>query len=92
MASGLNFGVRKSLPLLIGVSTGFTIMLLLIGLGFGQLFDLFPQLSLTIKIAGTTYLLYLAWLIARSSRVDVANQKIKPFEFIKGTLFQWVHG
>ncbi|RTR35487.1 LysE family translocator [Shewanella canadensis] len=91
MTSGLNFGVRKSLPLLTGISIGFTIMLLLVGLGFGQLFELFPQLTLTIKIAGTTYLLYLAWLIARSSRIDVVNQQTKQFGFIKGALFQWVN-
>lgn len=91
MTSGLNFGIRKSLPLLTGISTGFTIMLLLVGLGFGQLFDLFPQLTLTIKFAGNAYLLYLAWLIARSSRVDVVNKQTKQFGFIKGALFQWVN-
>lgn len=91
MTSGLNFGVRKSLPLLIGISLGFTIMLLLVGLGFSQLFDLFPHLTLTIKIAGTAYLLYLAGLIARSSRIEVVNKQTKQFGFMKGMLFQWVN-
>ncbi|WED27624.1 LysE family translocator [Vibrio sp. DW001] len=91
MTSGLNFGIRRSMPLLIGICVGFTTMLLLVGLGFGQLFTLFPQLSLVIKVIGTAYLLYLAWLIARSSNVGVTNQQVKPIGFIKGALFQWVN-
>ncbi len=91
MTSGLNFGIRRSMPLLIGICVGFTAMLLLVGLGFGQLFTLFPQLSLVIKIIGTAYLLYLAWLIARSSNVGVTDQQVKPIGFIKGALFQWVN-
>jgi len=91
MTSGLNFGIRRSMPLLIGICVGFTAMLLLVGLGFGQLFTLFPQLSLIIKIIGTAYLLYLAWLIARSSNVGVTDQQVKPIGFIKGALFQWVN-
>lgn len=91
MTSGLNFGIRRSMPLLIGICVGFTAMLLLVGLGFGQLFTLFPQLSLIIKVIGTAYLLYLAWLIARSSNVGETNQQVKPIGFIKGALFQWVN-
>lgn len=91
MTSGLNFGVRKSIPLLTGICVGFTIMLLLVGLGFGHLFNLFPHLSLLIKITGITYLLYLAWLIAKSSSVDSGNQQTKPLGFLKGALFQWVN-
>ena len=45
MSAGANFGIRKSLPLLMGICVGFTLMLLLVGLGFGQLFTLFPNLA-----------------------------------------------
>ncbi len=79
MSAGASVGIRKSLPLLMGICVGFTLMLLLVGLGFGQLFTRFPELHLFIKCAGTLYLLYLAWLIAR------------PFGFFKGALFQWVN-
>jgi threonine/homoserine/homoserine lactone efflux protein len=91
MTSGLNFGVRRSLPLLTGICVGFTVMLLLVGLGFGQLFMLFPQLDLTIKMVGAAYLLYLAWQIASATDVGSGNQQAKPFGFIKGALFQWVN-
>ena len=91
MTSGLNFGVRRSMPLLTGICVGFTVMLLLVGFGFGQLFKLFPMLGLFVKIIGTVYLLYLAWLIFKSSRIDNTSQQSKPFGFMKGALFQWVN-
>ena len=92
MTSGVNFGVRKSLPLLSGICIGFAVMLLLVGLGFGQLFELFPSLHLIIKCLGTLYLLHLAWVIAQSKSVAMTNSQSKPLTFMKGALFQWFNG
>lgn len=92
MTSGLNFGVKKSLPLLTGICVGFTVMLLLVGLGFSQLFELFPSLHFLIKCAGVVYLLYLAYLIARSAGEVEPSEQSKPLSFMKGALFQWVNG
>lgn len=91
MTSGLNFGVRRSLPLLGGICLGFALMLLMVGLGFAQLFSLFPSLSMLVKVVGTLYLLYLAWLIAISRDVGQSSSHTQPFGFIKGALFQWVN-
>ncbi|KOO13054.1 lysine transporter LysE [Vibrio xuii] len=91
MTSGVNFGVKKSLPLLTGICVGFTIMLLMVGLGFSELFELFPSLHFIIKCIGVIYLLYLAYLIAGSSTSVESNHQTKPFTFMKGALFQWVN-
>ncbi|MGY3887984.1 LysE family translocator [Aeromonas aquatica] len=91
MSAGANFGIRRSLPLLMGICVGFTLMLLLVGLGFGQLFSLFPSLHLVIKCVGTLYLLYLAWLIARSADEVTGDASARPLGFLKGALFQWVN-
>ncbi|NMH64499.1 LysE family translocator [Shewanella salipaludis] len=91
MTSGVNFGIKKSLPLLTGICVGFTLMLLLVGLGFAQLFQVFPQLHFVIKCIGTVYLLYLAYLIARSAGTLSSASQAKPFTFMKGALFQWVN-
>ena len=91
MSAGANFGIRKSLPLLMGICVGFTLMLLLVGLGFGQLFTLFPGLHFAIKCIGTLYLLYLAWLIARSAGEVTGDASARPLGFLKGALFQWVN-
>lgn len=91
MTSGVNFGVKKSLPLLTGICVGFTIMLLMVGLGFSELFELFPSLHFIIKCVGVVYLLYLAYLIAGSSTSVESKHQTQPFTFMKGALFQWVN-
>lgn len=91
MTSGVNFGIKKSLPLLTGICAGFALMLLLVGFGFGQLFELFPSLHFVIKCIGTLYLLYLAWLIAKSAGEINSSAQVKPLSFLKGALFQWVN-
>ncbi|KGY14182.1 amino acid transporter LysE [Vibrio tubiashii] len=91
MTSGVNFGFKKTIPLLTGICVGFTIMLLLVGLGFGQFFVIFPQLDVVIKTLGTLYLLYLAWQIAQSGQISTGSQQEKPLGFVKGALFQWVN-
>lgn len=91
MTSGLNFGVRQSLPLLTGICVGFAVMLLLVGLGFSQLFEIFPNLHFIIKCIGVLYLLYLAYLIAGSAGSVESDRPSKPFTFIKGALFQWIN-
>ena len=92
LTSGVNFGVRRSMPLLIGISVGFATMLLLVGFGFGQLFVLFPSLQLFIKCVGVVYLVYLAWLIAKSNTDMQSITRAKPLTFMNGALFQWVNG
>jgi threonine/homoserine/homoserine lactone efflux protein len=91
MLSGLNFGIAKSLPLLFGISIGFSLMLFLVGIGLGQILTLYPTLSLIVNIAGLTYLLYLAWKIATSSVDNQQRKQTKPLNFFKGVLFQWVN-
>ncbi|MDF0535418.1 LysE family translocator [Shewanella sp. A32] len=91
MASGVNFGVRRSLPLLTGICLGFTLMLLLVSFGFYRLFIIFPVLQVGLKLIGCLYLLYLSWLIASSHREVSSDRENQPFGFIKGLLFQWVN-
>jgi len=92
MASGANFGIRKSVPVFLGICFGFAIMLLLVGIGFGQVFETFPVLHLIIKFFGTLYLLYLAFLIATATEISTSSAQAKPLTFINGALFQWLNG
>ena len=77
MTSGVNFGVKKSLPVFCGICVGFALMLLLVGIGFGQIFEVFPNLNTMIKIIGVGYLLYLAWIIAGSSNSFKSKEQQK---------------
>ncbi|MCW8877823.1 MAG: LysE family translocator [Kangiellaceae bacterium] len=91
MASGLSFGVLRSLPLLFGICVGFSLMLLLVGLGFGQILAVFPQLSVYLKIIGVIYLLYLAYVIANNGDFKKQGPQARPLGFFKGLLFQWIN-
>lgn len=91
MASGLNFGVRKSLPHLLGVWFGVPTMVIGVGFGLGFLFQTYPLLHQLIKVLGILYLLYLAWLIANSAGVEVNDARAKPLTFIQAALFQWIN-
>jgi threonine/homoserine/homoserine lactone efflux protein len=89
--TGLNFGVRRGIPHLLGICIGFPVMLALIGLGFGTLFELYPLLHEIIKIVGIVYLLWLAWKIAMTRGGVEQLERAKPINFWQAAAFQWVN-
>ena len=91
MASGLNFGVRASMPHLLGICVGFPVMVILIGLGLGFIFARYPACHLLLKIAGVTYLFYLAWRIAQTSASEDEGKRGRALTFWQAALFQWVN-
>jgi threonine/homoserine/homoserine lactone efflux protein len=92
MASGANYGFRRSIPHMLGVSIGFTLMVLLVGVGLLQVFDAFPASYRVLKVGSVIYLLYLAWKIGTATRPNSATKvEGKPFTFIQAALFQWVN-
>ena len=91
MASGLNFGVRASMPHLLGICIGFPVMVILIGLGLGFIFARYPACHLVIKIIGVAYLFYLAWRMAQASASTSEGGGGKALSFWQAALFQWVN-
>ncbi len=91
MTSGMNFGIKRSIPHVLGICVGFPVMIILIGLGFSIVFEKFPILHEVIKILGLVYLLYLSWLIANASPDKLESKESKPFTFLQAALFQWVN-
>lgn len=92
MSSGVNFGFRKTIPHMLGVAMGFTLMLVLVGVGVMAVFDWFPKSFTILKIVSISYLLYLAFKIATSaSPVINADDKSNPLTFMQAVLFQWVN-
>ena len=90
-ASGVNFGYKKTLPHILGITFGFPVMIVLIGLGLGSVFKSFPVIHHILKYIGATYLLYLAWKIATFSSVNNNGDRNKPFTFWQAVIFQWVN-
>ena len=90
-ASGVNFGYKKTLPHILGITFGFPVMIALIGLGLGSVFKSFPIIHPILKYIGAAYLLYLAYKIATFSGFDTNSDRNKPFTFLQAVLFQWVN-
>lgn len=90
-ASGATFGYRKSLPHMLGISLGAAVMLLLVGLGLGAVFERIPMLYTVLKYVGAVYLLYLAWRIANAGRMQGGSGRARPFTFFQAAAFQWVN-
>ncbi len=90
LASGVNYGFRRSMPHLLGISLGFCFMIVAVGLGLAALFQQFPVLHTLLKVAGTLYMLWLAYKIATSnSRIEGKNGT--PMTFLQACAFQWVN-
>ncbi len=92
MASGANFGFRRSIPHMLGIGVGFVVMVFLVGAGLIRLFDAFPVSYTLLKIGSVGYLLWLAWKIANAAPPeDGADPGGRPFSFLQAALFQWVN-
>jgi threonine/homoserine/homoserine lactone efflux protein len=93
LASGANFGFRRTIPHMVGISVGFTILLVAVGFGLGALFHAFPALRNVLKIAGAAILLYLAWKIGSARKMSKGGDEnaAKPMSFFAAAMFQWVN-
>ena len=93
LASGVNYGFRRTLPHMFGITVGFGVMILLIGFGFGQLFVRLPWLYDVLKVVSIGYMLWLAWQIAISGPVTAneARSDARPLTAFEAAAFQWVN-
>lgn len=91
MASGANFGFRRSLPHMIGVSLGAVVMVLVLGLGLAGVVTGWPPAMLGLKAISTVYMLWLAWKIAHATAPDAAQGRVLPMTLVQAMAFQWVN-
>ena len=88
--SGFNFGIKKSLPLICGVTFGFPILIIIINSGLIIVFKKFPILQEIIKIIGSGFILYFAYKIALNKNNE--EQKTKnPIKFFNMLFFQFIN-
>jgi threonine/homoserine/homoserine lactone efflux protein len=91
MASGANFGFRRSLPHMLGISIGFMVMMMMTGAGLVQVFDLYPVSYLILKVLSVAYMIWLAWKIANAAPIKARAAAGKPMTFLQAAAFQWVN-
>ncbi|EAQ03058.1 transporter, LysE family protein [Pseudooceanicola batsensis HTCC2597] len=92
MASGANFGYWRTMPHMLGIAVGFSVMTLLVGLGLIRVFVAFPITHTVLSVVSVAYLLWLAWKIARAAPPEArAEAAGRPLTFLQAALFQWVN-
>ena len=91
LSSGANFGFSRSIPHMLGIGSGFTIMVMLVGAGLMQLFDAWPPSYTILKFLAAGYMLWLAWKIAHSASPEGMRAGAQPMTFLQAALFQWVN-
>lgn len=91
LASGVNFGFKRTIPHMFGIGSGFFTLLLGVGLGLGALIQSFPLAYTILKFAGGGYLIYLAYKIATSRSLNTVDGKARPMTFLEAAAFQWIN-
>ncbi|MGL6315720.1 LysE family translocator [Vibrio sp. WXL103] len=90
LTSGANVGFIRTLPHMAGILCGFSLMVLIVGVGLGSLFDTFPLAREVLKWLCLGYLVYLTYKIV-TSRTELKANNFQPMSFIGACLFQWVN-
>jgi threonine/homoserine/homoserine lactone efflux protein len=91
MASGVNFGMRRSVPHVAGVTLGVVFLVLVVGAGLGQALARHPEAAAALKAASVGYMLWLAWRIATAAPPEGAAPAGRPLGFWQAAAFQWVN-
>lgn len=89
-ASGVNFGFRRSLPHLLGISIGHGVQVLIVALLLGWVMLLLNEWRLLLSLAGCVYLLWLSWQVWLAGAPQ-ARDAATPMSFIGAAAFQWVN-
>ncbi len=88
--SGFNFGIKKTIPLILGVGLGYTILVILINFVLISTFIEYPIIQEIIRILGTIFLIYLAYKIS-FSKISSDSKTENPVKFLDKFLFQFVN-
>jgi threonine/homoserine/homoserine lactone efflux protein len=88
--SGVNFGVRRTLPQMAGISSGLFLILILTGLGLGTAFSYYPPVRQIMQVLGILYTLWLSWKIASAGSLG-GGEMPHPMRYGAAFAFQWIN-
>ena len=88
--SGFNFGVKKTIPHIFGVTFGFTFLVIALTLGLVNIFKLFPIIQNVLKYLGSFFLIYLAYKIS-FSKLSSEKKSENPISFFDTFIFQFLN-
>ena len=90
LTSGLKFGFLKTIPHMTGITIGHVTQLILVCLGLGKIFQVFPEIQNLLKILCAIYLIYLGYNIIGSFS-KIKDNDARPLKFYEAALFQIVN-
>ena len=90
LTSGIKFGFLKTIPHMSGITIGHVLQIIVVCLGLGKIFQIFPEIQDILKIICALYLLYLAYKIIGSFS-KIKNDGSRPLKFYEASLFQLVN-
>ena len=90
LASGLKFGFLKTIPVMSGITIGHIVQLVIVCLGFGKIFQLYPNIQIGLKLICSIYLVYLGYKVLGSLSSFSVNDA-RPVKFYEAALFQIVN-
>jgi threonine/homoserine/homoserine lactone efflux protein len=88
--SGFNHGVKKTIPLMLGVIFGFTTMITIINFGLINVFKLYPVIQKILIFTGTIFLIYLAYKIS-FSKTSSQDKSLNPVSFVETFMYQFLN-
>ena len=89
-ASGLAFGFRRTIPHIVGTALGIGMLVVGVAAGIGVLLDAVPAAELVLKLLGSAYLLYIAFLVIGGGAVG-RTKVAHPFSVWHAIGFQCVN-
>lgn len=89
VANGAHYGYRRTLPAILGTNTGVAVLTFATCMGLGAVFIAWPLLHEALKLAGTLYMLVLAWKLAVAPAAD--GRPPERVGFAQAALFQAVN-
>jgi threonine/homoserine/homoserine lactone efflux protein len=84
--TGANFGGRGALPVIVGIQAGMFVQTVLMCLGLGSVFVAYPLAQQVLRVAGSLYLVFLAWKLSGASVATA--QAAKSVSFAQAAIFQ----
>ena len=88
--SGFNFGIKKTIPLILGVGFGYTVLIILINFVLISTFKNYPIIQEIIRVLGTFFLIYLAYKIS-FSKISSDGKTENPVKFLDKFIFQFIN-
>lgn len=90
--SGAKNGIKKNLLFVLGATSGLSVVILIAGLGLGQILQKNKMLSNTLIVVGSVYMLYLAFnIVASDVKLKKSQDNINPPNLYQGMVLQVIN-